>query len=449
MRRLVVAVTGTALLVLTGPAARANGRPPLTNGIAFRPGDPQSLYVRSTFGLLISHDDGCSFRWVCEQAIGYGGTFDPKYAVGPDGTLYATTFDGLRLSRDGGCSWVTATEELPRTDPGSIFDIWIDALEIAPNGDVWVATAESANSNDVFRSRDGGVTFVPRGVASTSVWWKSVKVAPTDAQRVYVTGYQVSGPADPDGGQPPPTAHFLRSDTSGDAWTPSDLAGVVFGSTPIVYVAAVDPTNADIVLMTSSGGNAPAGDRLYRSTDGAVTFTEVLATSDTIRDVVFHGSTVLVATLGGGSFQATDGVTFTAIANPPQLGCLGDRAGTLFGCGANWQPDFKAVTTSTDAATWDKVFRFVELAGPIACPAGTTSATLCDPLWPALRDQFGATGPTCGAVPDGATPDAVDPIKPLDSGGCCDTSSGAPYGAALLAGLALIAGSRRKRACCR
>lgn len=444
MRRLAAA----ALVALAATSlAQANGRPPQTNGIAFRPGDSQSLYVRSTFGLLISHDNGCSFRWVCEQAIGYGGTFDPKYAIGADGTLYATTFEGLRVSRDQGCTWSTATAGEPADAPGSIANIWIDALDIAPNGDVWVATAESAKPNNVFRSVDGGVTFEPRNVASPSVWWKSVKVARTDPQRVYVTGYQVSGPPGPDDAPPPPRAHFLRSSNGGDTWAESPLTGVAFGSTPIVYAAAVDPTDPAVVLMTSAGANAPAGDRLYRSADGGETFTEVLVTTDTIRDVVFHGSAVLVATLGGGSFQAPDGVTFAPIANPPQFGCLGDREGTLFGCGANWQPDFQAVTTSTDGAAWAKVFRFVELAGPLACPVGTPAQTVCDPLWPALREQFGATGPTCGAVPDGAASDAADPGKPAESGGCCDTA-GAPAGAALLAGLAILVGARRKRRCC-
>jgi hypothetical protein len=51
-----------AASLATAATAFANGRPPLTNGIATRPGDPHSLYVRSTFGLLISHDD-CAFCW--------------------------------------------------------------------------------------------------------------------------------------------------------------------------------------------------------------------------------------------------------------------------------------------------------------------------------------------------------------------------------------------------
>ena len=256
-----------ALLLAAVLPAGANGRPPQTNGVTFRPGDDRSLYVRSTFGLLVTHDNGCSFRWVCEQAIGYGGSFDPKYAVADDGTLYATTFEGLRVSRDGGCTWVTATAGIPASDPGNISTIWIDAIDIASNGDVWVATAESAAPNNVFRSTDDGHSFVPRGMRSPTIWWKSVKAARTRPQRVYVTGYQVSGPTTA-AGPPPPTAHFERTDTGGESWSASPLAGVQFGATPIVYARAVDPTNADVVYMSSLDANPPAGDRLSRSTDG-------------------------------------------------------------------------------------------------------------------------------------------------------------------------------------
>src|SRR4051812_15404808 len=93
-----------------GGVANGNGRPPLTTGVHFRPGDPHSLYVATTFGLLISHDDGCTFRWVCETNIGYGGIFDPLYEVTADGSIFATTFTGLRVSRDGGCSFTTVTD---------------------------------------------------------------------------------------------------------------------------------------------------------------------------------------------------------------------------------------------------------------------------------------------------------------------------------------------------
>lgn len=443
-----------AILCLLGLSslAHANGRPPATNGVAFHPADPQTILIRSTFGLLVSHDDGCSFHWVCEKAIGYGGEFDPKYAVSVDGTIFATTFEGLRVSRDGGCSWATATADNTKNLDG----IWIDALDIGPDGTVWVATAESAGSNDVFSSSDNGVTFTARGQQSATIWWKSVKVAPSNKQRVYLAGYQVAGVL-PDGGQASPTAHLRRSDDNGATWIPLELFGsrrdppdMKFGATPIVLVAAVDPKQPDTLLLNSLGSNGSKGDRLYRSTDAGYSFTEVLATVDPIRDTLFaQDGTVYVATLNA-SFKSTDnGLTFTKLDGAPQLTCLGQRSdGELFGCGANWEPDFKAVAVSKDnTASWSKQFRFVELAGPLACNAGTTSAQQCDPAWPSLQAQFAATGPaTCGVQPDTTVPDGAP--EPKDPGGCCNANAGVPLAAVGFSVGWLVLLRRRRKRCC-
>ena len=431
-------LAGLSLLVLLVAEVSANGRAPQTTGVYFRPGNSHTIYIRSTFGLLVSKDDGCSFRWVCERAIGYGGEFDPKYAIAMDGTVFATTFTGLRVSRDGGCSWVTATAERPARDPGNISDTWIDALDIASTGEVWVATAESARPNNVYSSKDNGITFEPRHISSPTIWWKSVKVArSSNGQRVYLAGYQVAGVL-ADGGQSSPSAHLLRSDDGGTNWVELELFGtrrdpptMRFGSTPIVLISAVDPKQPDTLLLTSLGANGK-GDRLYRSVDAGSSFDEVLATQDTIKDVLFTSDgSVLVATLLG-SFRSVDtGATFQPLDGSPQLQCLGQRGdGQLVGCGANWEPDFKAVVLSPDTTTWSNVFRFVELAGPLACPAGTTSHDTCDRLYPALQQQFGSTGPTaCGVVPD----DSVNTTPPPKrGGGCCDAGDGAPLGAGAL-----------------
>lgn len=432
-----------AAVVLCPALALGNGRAPLTNGIEFQPGDDHSLYVRTTFGLLISHDDGCTFHWVCEQNIGYAGTFDPKYRIAADGSIFATTYTGLRVSRDGGCSFTTATADAPTGDPGRIADAWVDAIDIAPDGDVWVVTADNGKPNDVYRSTDNARTFAPAGLASPSVWWKSVAVAPSRAQRVYVTGYQVAGMM-PDGGQSPPTTHFKITDDRGGSWLSSPLAGVAFAAMPLVYVLGVDPGNADIVLMASSLANG-AGDRLYRSTDGGMMWSEVLATPSPIVDLAFEtGGGVLVATLGSGtagpgSFQSTDhGATFAPLTGAPQLACVGQRGdGAVFGCGANWQPDFKAVARSRSATSWDKQFRFVELAGPVSCPGGTAETDVCAGMWPALQKQFDATGPTtCGG------PVLADdtPPQPRPSGsGCCESGT-TPGSLGLLAALIAVCG---------
>jgi len=412
--------------VLCPAMALANGRPPLTNGVHFQPGDNHSLYVATTFGLLVSHDDGCSFRWICEQSIGYSGTFDPKYRIAADGTIFATTYTGLRVSRDGGCTFTTATADQPANDPGRIAGIWIDALDIGPAGEVWVATADGTRSNNIYRSTDNGLSFAPAGMLSQTIWWKSLAIAPSRAQRIYASGYQVAGTL-ADGGPMPPTAHFEITDDDGAHWTESPLAGVSFGSTPLVLAAGVDHGDPDVVFMSSIGASPPTGDRLYRSADGGMTWSEVLATTQPILDVTIEqAGTVLVATLGGGSFQSSRGATtFAPMTSPPQLACVGQRGdGAIYGCGANWDPDNEAIARSTGGTTWSKVFRFVELAGPVDCPAGTPEHDTCGGQWPAVQQQFGATGPTaCNAEP--VADDT--PAPPKKAGGCCD-AGGASLG---------------------
>lgn len=427
-----------AIVALLAATASANGRNPHTVGIYFKPGDPQTVYVASTFGLMKSTDGGCTLNWMCEQSIGYGGTWDPHYAIGPDGTIYGTTYEGLRISRDGGCSFTTAA---------GTNGIWIDALSVSTSGDVWIGTAETGGLNDVLLSRDSGATFQSRGMQSSDTWWKSVVTAPSNPQRVYITGYKVAGT---------PTAYFYRSDNGGTDWTPSALANVMFGGTPVLRVKAVDPANPDIVYMTSEVANPPAGDRLYRSTDGGSTWTEVLQTTATVWDVVVRDSRVFVATqlrnqssiVGGTAYVSTDGgATFAALPGAPQLACLTlSPDGNLYGCGANWEPDFKAVAKSVDnGVSWEKAWRFVELNDAVQCEEGTLQHDTCDVmLWDCpscstdLRRQFGATGPTCGA----AATDPPAPAKKPD--GCCGV--GDPVGVAWVIVVGAIARRRRRRA---
>jgi len=427
MRRSVLASLIVSLLGAS--IAHANGRAPQTIGIYPKPGEPQTLYLATTFGLLETKDEGCTFRWMCEQSIGYSGTWDPAYAIGSDGTIFATTPEkGLRVSRDGGCSFVSATAELPTADPNRIADIWIDALDIGPTGEVWVGTAETAHTNDVFVSTDNGMTFTPRGMQSPEIWWKSVKVAPSNPSTVYITGYQVAGT---------PTAYVYRSTNGGMQWTPSPLANVMLAATPVLRVKAVDPTNPDVVYVVSENSNPPAGDRLYRSSDGGMTWTEVLAATASIHDVLIRDADhIIVATqikamssiMGGPAYVSSSGGTsFEPLGGAPQLACVAKRAdGTLFGCGANWDPDFKAVAKSEDGgATWAKVWRFVEIAGAVQCGEGSVQHDTCDVAqWDCpscatdLKRQFGAKGPTCGA-------EATDPpMPPPKHTGCCDASSG-------------------------
>jgi hypothetical protein len=422
------------LLVLASAAlAHANGRPPYTNGIYFQANDPNSIYVRTTFGLVISHDGGCSFRWTCEDSIGYGGTYDPEYAVGSDGSLYATTYSGLRVSRDGGCTYATV-----------IPSRYIGSIDLGSTGDVWAVTSDSAIPNDVLRSTDGGNTFGSAGLESATLLFDSIKVAPTDPMTAYVAGYEVGS-----------AAHLFETTDAGSDWSEAALTGVTFGETALVSIAAIDPTNAKIVFLISAGASPP-GDALFRSIDGGSSFTQVLTTTQPIAGVVaVDGTTVVVAaatnTGGGASFRSSDGgATFQSLASAPQLLCIGKSpSGQLVGCGANWEPDYMAVAATTDIASWTKLFRFAELDGVLDCPAGTVDHDDCDIMqWPTISAQFGVIGPSC--------PSAVDvPIDAATSGSNADNGNGksgcagsgdAPIGATalLVIGFALVYRKRRQ-----
>src|SRR5262249_7808323 len=72
------------------------------------PRDEGHIVVRTTFGILQSTDGGKSFRWVCEQGVGFGNYEDPSTSITSDGSVIAAAFEGLFVSHDRGCQWQPA-----------------------------------------------------------------------------------------------------------------------------------------------------------------------------------------------------------------------------------------------------------------------------------------------------------------------------------------------------
>src|SRR5438105_3671045 len=75
----------------------------------FVPADqPHRIIVSTTFGLLLSDDDGANFRWVCEQAVTQSTAL--LYQVGPPPThaLFAASLTGISFSVDEGCNWTSS-----------------------------------------------------------------------------------------------------------------------------------------------------------------------------------------------------------------------------------------------------------------------------------------------------------------------------------------------------
>ena len=458
MRRYAGALALAAALLTSG-TADANGRFPATVNIRFHPTDPDFFMVPATFGLLVTHDGGASFQWVCEAAIGYSGTYDPDYLIGENGDIYATVFDGLRVSRDQGCSWEPIGPPLDD-------DTFISQIERGPDGRIWATTATGGDNNMVYVSDDGmqfrGVLgqsdFSPTPKVMDPTWWLSVKTTPADVDRVYVTGYLPASPAVP----------ILRRKRTPDdtQWQNLPLDDINFGeANPFFYLVGVSPTNPDVLFGRAEAVVPPIGDALYRSDDGGESWTKVLEFQQTMNafvirndgQTVIAGSTrpcageepstdkgcVQISTAGGveGSWEAADA--------QPQMYCLGERSdGKLFSCGYNFAPDYFAVGSSDTGDSWDTVFRFAAFEdspgedAPLVCPSDTVQAQTCAAMqWPTTAClDLQLDLPMCvraDAGPSAAT-DAGGDGGDGDGGGCCRASGAAPTGRALPALLLVI-----------
>jgi hypothetical protein len=179
-----------AVLVMSPRGASANGRLPTTSSITFRQGHESDIAVGLTFGLLMSHDGGTTWTWMCEDAVGYSGEYDPHYAFSPSGALFATTHDELKVVRDS-CTFTAANPAIPTETFAST-----DAL--AGDHSVYYAAAEApddshgvAGDYKIYKSNADGTQFAPTAAqpAGQVSWWQSLEAAPSDARVLYLTGY--------------------------------------------------------------------------------------------------------------------------------------------------------------------------------------------------------------------------------------------------------------------
>lgn len=377
------------------------GATPASTNLALPPDGDSTIVLPATFGIVLSKDGGETFHWICDAAVGLdaGSFYDPDHAIAADGTIFVTSAGsrdpypaeaGLRISRDGGCTFTAAA--------GFGEDTWVDRVEIGPNGWVWAATAEGAFPNDVYVSKDNGESFALAGLhLDTGSWFKSIKIAPGDPQRVYVSGYR-SGTDK--------SALLYRTVDGGESWESLSISEFTFTSTPQLFLLGVSPTDPDVVFarvanVENPDDGLPSQDVVYRSNDddgdGTLTWTQVLALPEpadidpdpnnrdySIKAFVIRqdGTTVIAGTVDGGVRISHDGgLTWEVPTQQPKMACLGEATdGTLYACGDNWAPDLFALATSTDGQTWDGILRFNEIVGPLECDPGTIQHDVCAAL---------------------------------------------------------------------
>ena len=451
--------SGVLLIVaaLCGVAG-ANGRSPATSTIHFQQTHEGNIVAGLTFGLVISHDGGASWHWMCEAAVGYGGMYDPAYAYTQAGTIFATTFDGFKVNRSG-CTF----------DAMASGKTFVSADALGPDHALYYAASDAADVK-IYKSTDDGMTF-PTAATPGQIndWWSSIVVAPSDPMRVYLTGYRTTG------GQPRRLL-LLRSDDGG-ATFPITLssAELTTSDNSQIKIAGVDKANPNIVFARTSFETGNSGESIYRSTNGGTSWTKILTKSDPcpmfsndpcgLSFVLRADGTCVAATVHVGAVKSTDcetatTPTWTDLVGAPHINCLVENAaGEVWACTHNYDSptlpaDGFGIMKSVTLATWTGVLKFQDIAGPVDCAAGTTQRDLCvesvegaPSAWCCLEQQLGITSSAvdCSSAPRACGSVATD-VTVVAPKGCCNTSgNGAPAALVLAIGVGILVVRPRRR----
>jgi photosystem II stability/assembly factor-like uncharacterized protein len=423
--------------------ASANGRAPASSSIAFQQGNDNEIAVGLTFGLVLSHDGGKTWAWICEDAIGYSGIYDPHYSLGPTGTLFATSYNGVKVMRDG-CTFSP-------TPAGTTF---ASAGLLASDQTYYYAASQPADPMShiagdfgLYKLTGDAMAQTPLAPPTTMVsWWQTLAVAPSDPQRLYLTGYSfVPGAAD--------TAKaplLFRSEDGGASWIPLpiDLATVQMMSRSVLDIVAIDPRNPDHLYARVEVEDNTLSDAIYRSVDKGATWKRIEGKHTTINAFLARagGDLVLATQATGAEVSHDDGDTWTPLDGAPHITCLAENAAhEVWACTQNYTfsslpADGGGVMKTTDLATWTKVLRYEELTDTVSCAAGTPQHDSCDMMWCGMCAQLG-----CHPSPSYACPVAME--APPSKAGCCDTGSGSATALAMALGIGtLLLRPRRGRA---
>jgi len=425
---LLAAAAGALVLSASVPAA-ANGRFPASNQLVFSPSDPNLVVLRTTYGILFSHDYGKTWTWLCEDVLGLPATSqqDPSLGLTQTNALVAgiapqSSDVGLWVSPDTGCSW--------NGIGGALVNQNIKDLVVRPDAPHVVLALASTYSPDagvdgstgydtqVFQSTDDGATWSPLGTPiDPGVIVETIEVAASDENRIYVSGVRGEGATR--------TGSLFVSTDQGMTWTehatpfdPNTEAGV--------FIGAVDPTNADRVYVRSEGES-----RLFVSSDGGNTFTVPLSTKYEMLGFALSqdGSQVYVGNKEQGLFAASStSLAFQQVSNI-HVQCLRTHGKDLWAC-SDEPSGFIAGLSTNGGASFTPKLHLLGISSAIACAADAAAAQCTTTNYSDTPPQnpFDGLCANLGACYGG------DPSSPLEQActeaGVCPPADGGAEGGA-------------------
>ncbi len=476
LRMVFVGAVSVGVLSGEGQAA-ANGRFPAANQIVFSPSDPEVVVGRTTYAVLPSRDDGATFSYICEDALGLptNAYQDPELGLTANGSLVAGLYfptAGVDVSSDFGCNWSCTGGPLAGQ---SIADVVVrpdaPATVLALTSTSVSADAGGGNFSQVFQSTDNGTGWAALGVAfDPDVLVQTIDVAASDPNRVYVSGTRGFGAGR--------TASLFVSADGAAHWAEHPLPDFDPTSEDSIYIGAVDPTDADRVYIRSNSLATGGRSRLFVTGDGGSSFQVVkqfdipdpgvLASEGELLGFALSpdGSKVYAGTKGAGLFVANKADLAFRMKSSIHVQCLATRGSELWACSDEVSGFVIGVSTDDGATFCPKLSTITGLAGPIACApnaggplacGATANASQCRDSFEAFCSSAAPSGSCstsaseCGAPADGGEMLVADSSTPQHargsaSGGCSvarDRGASGVGAACLAAFVALL--RRRKR----
>ena len=394
-----------ALVCSTGPAL-ANGRFPSAQAIVTVPrSDGATVFLRATFGILLSRDAGKTWRWMCERALGYDGMWDPPIAATRDGRLWIGLERGLSSTLDG-CLVELATELAGET---------VKDLTVDPSGDILYALTGSPEKRGALWRKAGAAKFERLGPTPEGFNPMTLEVAPSKPARIWVSG-QTTGSI---------RGQLLYTEDGGKTYVGGKNELPAEGP---FFIADVDPKNADRVLVRHLH---TTGSDVLLTTDAGKTLSVVLAMKSAMYGFAksADGSTYWAGSglPEHGIFQSKDrGAHFEPVSAKGVLCLSAAPGGRLLVCENPLTKGTPAVSVSTDdGKTLSGLAQFADVLGPVVCAAGPG---VCADAWPETRSLLSpraadagvaasttaagpaARGSTCGCVTVGGVKDTPDHV---------------------------------------
>lgn len=369
MKKFVTAMVlvGVSSLVWT---AQANGRFPSAGHVEVDPADPDHIVLRATYGLVVTHDGGRRWEWVCEKAMSYSGIWDPPIGIMTGGAVLVGLPDGLSVSTPDACSF----SRIPLLEGKLVADVAVDKKN--PSRAVVLTSLPLGKTFDtrLYLTEDAGGSFVQVGdVLPQDFHGLTVDLSPSDANVVYVSGV-LDGPL--------PQGVVLRSSNGGATYDTSmvPMSDDMHGP----FIGAVDPQHAERVWVRLDG--TPG--RLFVSEDGAQSWQEIFTGEGMLLgfSVSPDGKTLVVGGEKDGVWRSPIGTWAFERTSLLHARCLRWVDAGIYACAEQVLDGYAVGFSVTEGSTFKELTRVSDLCGPVACPKPTCTAD-----WPLLRDTIGAT----------------------------------------------------------